>query len=727
MKPKTIVHFEIPHPFNIHQKCLVTSQEKAKMAYQKAFNVFHAGHRTFILHEIQSFAPDDATSKRCQIHIQKLFNRWFSEYQDTLGKDIIQVVVFILLSYAIWNIAFIAHIVDSLFVLMGDYLNTYARVILILSPLIYMVYRKLLIGDTITSHLRNFRFLKIKTYLDFPPSDTLYKDLMVLYRNIQNQEVRGTLQAIMEALKGKKRELISTSLPRLWEILNSASLSWKEEELLRSFLQEMETFKTCDFQLEGFVVKSNSALTEFFSSSFYREWSSTMEGILQEFRLHPTSEKAQNIAQMLLQLERKLRTELATQWEEKYLQILIDSYRELSLSFSSLKKREPLPTLPEVDPSFPWKRKSFLTLGRATGLVLSITAGALFLFSLHLVNQEDFLIQRSFVPGWQGMWGEKVTIIEEGVNLGKKKLLLSIPRPFAASHRVTCAPQNVQVKFILKEVEPSFQGGVIGTIRYLWDKGMAFFKEGYGNDFIVLEGNISFQVLNPEQWKNYDFDGLGKERLERDLENYLTAYFEELQGTYRENLFTEDPDKVQEYLVATSKSRNFKTWIRRFLYPSPLDTYRVGSVYDMYLVGLEWLLRHPRMSRNSEWQEFVEHEREIIKEKIHQEHDALIANPLKIRQMFRKPNLFDFADYPGLYQTLLLMAVTEITNNRLIEDLKNPEKIGNMNQDALFYLQNKKASFLSNVGITVQSITLGLGRVSYLHYVRQLQRRQNLL
>ncbi|MGQ9473904.1 MAG: hypothetical protein ACUVRN_07645, partial [Candidatus Caldatribacteriaceae bacterium] len=497
MKPKTIVHFEIPHPFNIHQKCLVTSREKAKRAYQKAFDVFHTGHRTSILHEIQSFAPDDASSKRCQTHIQKLFNHWFSEYQDTIGKDLTQVVVFILLSYAIWNIAFVAHIVDSLFVLMGDYLNAYARVILILSPLIYMVYRKLLVGDTIVSHLRNFRFLKIKTYLDFPLSDTLYKDIMLLCRNIQSQEVRNTLQTIMNALKEEKWELVSTSLSQLWEFMNSASLSWKDEELLRSFLQEMETFKTCDFRPEGFVVKPNSTLTEFFSSSFYREWSSTMEGVLQEFRLQPTSEKAQNIVQMLLQLERKLRTELTTQWEEKHLQVLVDSYRELSLSFSSPKKRGPLLALPEADSSFPWKRKSFLTLGRAIGFALGITASTLFLFSLHLVNQEDFLIQRSFVPGWQGMWGEKVTIIEEGINLGKKKFLLSVPRPFAASHRVTRALQNVQVKFILKEVEPSFQGGVIGAIRYLWDKGMAFFKEGYGNDFIVLEGNISFQVVDP--------------------------------------------------------------------------------------------------------------------------------------------------------------------------------------------------------------------------------------
>ncbi|MGC8777909.1 MAG: hypothetical protein ACP5Q4_04455, partial [Candidatus Caldatribacteriaceae bacterium] len=176
-----------------------------------------------------------------------------------------------------------------------------------------------------------------------------------------------------------------------------------------------------------------------------------------------------------------------------------------------------------------------------------------------------------------------------------------------------------------------------------------------------------------------------------------------------------------------SKSAHFKTWVRRFLYPSPLDTYRVGSVYDMYLVGLDWLRRHPQMENNLEWKAFVEHEIEVIKDKMEQEHDELIANPLKVRKMFQNPNLFEFADYPGLYQTLFLMALTELTNNRLIEDLKDGAKARKMSQEALSYLQQEKASFFAAIGIQPRSVDFRMGRVSYLYYVRMLQRRQNLL
>jgi hypothetical protein len=147
----------------------------------------------------------------------------------------------------------------------------------------------------------------------------------------------------------------------------------------------------------------------------------------------------------------------------------------------------------------------------------------------------------------------------------------------------------------------------------------------------------------------------------------------------------------------------------------------------MYLVGLDWLRRHPRMESNPEWRDFVEHEMTVIKEKMEQEHDELIANPLRVRKMFQNPNLFEFADYPGLYQTLLFMAINELTNSRLIADLQDREKVQAMGQDALTYLQKEKAAFLSAIGIQLRSIHLDMGRVSYLYYMRMLQRRQNLL
>lgn len=731
MKYKRVVHLEIPHPFDRNRKSLITSEEEAKKTFSQISALVRPGRRVSILHEIQSFAPDATTVERGIKHTERLFNRWSKEYQHILGRDITQIIILALLSYAIWNIGLIPRIVDSLFVLMGDYLNNYARVVLIIAPLLYMVYSKLLIGDTIFVHRRRFAFLKIKNLLKLPVIEQLQHDVRRLIHRITSKETQALLQEIATALEKREYIQIPSLLQKLRQGIDHLNLSWKDREVLVSFHQELEHWSNSHFQQETCTAIFNLPLHEFFSSPFYAEWSSRMAKLLEEFSTQPNPGKTQEIAEMFYQLEKQLRIELTPRCEPKHLETLVNYYHELYLLFAQPFPRKKTPILDTVirDEFFYPPESKFSLTPLRTFLLSSLMIGITFLtFSLHLVDTEDFLIVRRFIPGWQGLWGEKVEVVQEGlVALGGKKLLVATPRPFGFTHRSTLHSQNVHVSFILKEVEPSFQGGILGTLRYLWDKGMAFFKEGYGNDFIVLQGDVAFRIENPEKWKQYDFDSLGKERLARDLENYLNSYFEKLQGTYRERFFAEEQDKAREHLAKVSRSAIFKTWVRRFLYPSPLDTYRVGSVYDMYLVGLDWLRRHPRMEGNTEWKEFVEHEIEIIREKMEQEHDELIANPLKVRKMFRNPNLFEFADYPGLYQTLIFMAITELVNNHLIEDLKDQEKIKEISHEALTYLQKEKARFCTATGIAIQSIDLRIGRVSYLYYMRMLQRRQNLL
>ncbi|MGC8778162.1 MAG: hypothetical protein ACP5Q4_05740, partial [Candidatus Caldatribacteriaceae bacterium] len=553
MKPKRIIHLEIPHPFHTDLKTIITAKEEAKTVFRRVFALLRQGKSTAVLHEVQSFSPDSQTPERCRQHTEKLFTTWRKEYQHLLGRDILQIVFLTLLSYAIWNIAFIPRVVDSLFVLMGDYLNNYARVVLIAAPLIYMVYRKFLIGDTVTSHLKSFAFLKIKPHLRLPIIDDLRKDLQTLSHRIKNEATQGLLQDFIAALQRRDHFDIAPLLLRLHQIIQTVGLSFKEREILQSLYRDMEYWQNCHFQREFAVAQCASPVKEFFSSPFYEEWSSNLRIVLKEFRTQPTQEKARGITEMFSQLERKLRAELTNRWEPKYLEILVNYYRELGLLFSLPLKKITVHMFRSATAQeffFPSEHRFSLTPLKTFLLSLALVTVALAAFSLHLVNQEDFLIVRQFVPGWQGIWGEKVEIIQEGpFKLGGKKLLLSIPRPFAFAHRSTLNPQSAQVNLILKEVEPSLQGGITGMLKYLWDKGMAFFKEGYGNDFIIVAGDIVFQIEDPQKWKQYDFDGLGKDRLERDLENYLASYFEKLQGNYREELFTEEPDKVKEYLI----------------------------------------------------------------------------------------------------------------------------------------------------------------------------------
>lgn len=263
-------------------------------------------------------------------------------------------------------------------------------------------------------------------------------------------------------------------------------------------------------------------------------------------------------------------------------------------------------------------------------------------------------------------------------------------------------------------------------LRYLWDKGMAFFKEGYGNDFVILRFSFTFEIADPEKWKKYDFDGRGKERLSRDLESYLLSYTDRVREKYRQAFFEEEYEQARTKLEEVSRSRTFREWIRRFLYPSPLDTYRVGSVYDMYLLGLEWLKRHPHMENNPEWKTFVDHEMALVRDKMRQEHDELIANPLRVRDMVRNPSVFEFSEYPGLYQTLLVMAMNEVITNEFLEDLKKGDYRKTLEEETLQYVKEQGTLF-SNIGVTLLETHTSLERVSYLYYLRYLQKRQNLL
>jgi hypothetical protein len=700
---------EIPHPLNSEEKIVIGSKSSLRKRYQRLWAFWRSSNKPFLLYCVDSASPDGSTKERVLEYEQRLFAQWRREYESALGRDLLTLVLCILLSYAIWNIGFIFQAVDALFMLAGDYLNPYAQVVLIIAPLLYGVYHKLLVGDTIFAKRKAFAFLELSPHLGTLQKAEFERDLKKFIARVEGPQ-KEALLALLHALENNDYETAQHML----SALGTYSLSLKETQQIASLCRELELLLEGQFSRRICRIQQNEALEEFFSSPLYQDFALQLQHLAQDL---PSSSPA--LFETLQALEQTLCSRMRGKVEEEVLEALLEYYREIRHTLISRARKTP--KLFESP-----RELHFFPTPVQTALVSFLLIGVSFLlFSTHLVDREDFLIVRSPKIGWQGFLGERLDIVEQGVSLGSKKLLLTTPRPFAFAHRGTRRSQPVDALLLLREVEPAPQGGLLGTLRYLWEKSMAFFKEGYGNDFVVLRFSFKFQITDPERWKRYDFDGRGKERLSRDLENFLLAYADRVREKYRQAFFEEEYETARAKLVEISRSRTFREWIRRFLYPSPLDTYRVGSVYDMYLLGLEWLRRHPHMENNPEWQAFVEHEMALIREKMQNEHDDLIANPLRVRDLVRNPNVFELANYPGLYQTLLMMAINEIAMGKLLEDLKDEAYRKGFEGEALQYLRSEK--LFQTIGVDLLEVRTSLERVSYLYYLRYLQKRQNLL
>ncbi len=700
---------EIPSLLEEGQRVIVSLRETLKRRYQKAFSLLRIRKTPFFLYRVVSFAPDGETLRRVEQHEENLVTWWRREYGSALGRDILALCLLILLSYVIWNTGFIFQAVDALFMLAGDYLNPYARVVLILAPLIYGAYHKLLVGDTVFAKRRAFAFLGLWPYLRKSLKTDLVRDLRRFIATITSP-CGEILRVLLQAIEREDKERI----PRLLMELRGYPLPFGERKRVDALCDELEFLLAGDFLPRVFQVEANEVLASFFASSQYRELFLEVQRLAREL---PHSSTA--LAETLFCLEQTLCREVRGRVADEILEAVLRYYQNVRIALSSSPRR----AFGEI--CYPFSEKSF-SLSTSLLLGLFLIGFSVFLFGFHLIDAEDFLVVRTLKPGWQGFLGERLEVVDRGIPIGPKKLLFAIPRPFGFAHRATRKPQAVEALVLLREVTPTPSGGVLGTLRYLWDKGMAFFKEGYGNDFVVLKISFTFTIVDPEKWKQYDFDGRGKERLSRDLETYLLSYVDRIRDSYRQALFEEEYRRARAKLEEVTKSRTFREWIRRFLYPSPLDTYRVGSVYDMYLIGLEWLRRHPHMENNPEWRAFVDHEIALIRERMQQEHDEFIANPFRVRSIIQNPDVSILAEYPGLYQTLLVMAMNEVVTGMFLEDLAREDYRKSFEEEILRYFKENSGLF-PGIGVVLLESRASLERVSYLYYLRYLQKRQNLL
>lgn len=728
--------WEIPDPLNPGQRTLVVSRNRLRSYLEHIHGQIYS--RRFELPFLQisvrsAFDTEDDTRGIFEAFIKNCFATWQKKLLNLLYQDYFYLVLFAVLAYVMWNVGFIARGVDFLFTLGGDYLNPYAHTVLVLSPIIYAAYQKLLSGNTVFKKRKRIASLrKMEVLLEEPLWEKVRKKALRIVSFVDNVLLKRELKQLCLLLKARNCQGIAEWLLDFENTMKNIDYSWSEEELLEELRSELAFLIRNNFMFYETRWESSLPLFEFYASEDYEVWQAKLTALMDRLKEDPSASLCQEIANLFLEMKRKIHLKLVGRIPEEIFSALVDYYHRLYLFFFRLSRQEK--TLKRF---FVGPRREFLKdpdqeplRGKSIAFrSCAIVALTLFVFCLHLVGEKDFLVVERFSPGFKSVLGKRVMVVDDGIKIGNFKLLLSPPRPFAFTYRRTSRLQKVDAFHILKEVEPVLNQGFWNRLKYWWERAMAFFKQGYGTDFVVLKFNCSLQISKPEFWKEYDFDGKGMERLARDLEVSLSSVYERVMSDLRMNLFSQDnAQDIEEYLQIILKRPSFREWIRRLLYPSPLDTYRVGSIYDMYLTGLEWLRRHPRMEKEKEWRDFVEHEMEVVRENLQKEHAHLIASPQKVRDLITKPSLEKFMEYPGLYQTLFYLAINEIVNNRVVEGLKAERSNlrQKLEEEALNYLQNEGV-FLHRIGVQVDSVEVSLERVSYLRYMRLLQRRQNLI
>jgi len=734
--PYRFLFLEIPNPLSPDQRMLIGSRDKFRsylehLAYQASGRRFDV---PLLRIDVQSaFSTEGDTKEIFGTFIKNCFNTWRKRLLNLLYQDYFYLVLFAVFAYVMWNVGFIAKGVDFLFTLGGDYLNPYAHTVLVLSPIIYAVYQKLLSGNTVFKKRRGIVWLqKMEVLFEEPLWERVRRKASNMVAFTDNSLLKKRLKELCLLLKAKDCQAVAKWLSDFENTARNTTLSWPEKELLEDFSSELIFLTRNNFMSYETRWESSSPLLEFYVSEDYRKWQAQLAALAKRLEEAPSAFLYQQMADLFWEMKGKIHLQLVEHLPEEIFAALVDYYHRLYLFFARLSRYKG-----ELKRFSAGRWREFLSnpdqeplLGKNVALKsFAVIAFVLCIFCLHLVGEKDFLVVERLSPGFKSTLGREVTIVDDGIKVGNLKLLLSPPRPFAFTYRRTSEVQKVGALLILKEVEPVLGEGFWDKLKYWWERTMAFFKQGYGTDFVVLKFNCSVQISKPELWKGYDFDGKGMDRLARDLEVSLSSVYERVMSDLRMNLLSQSStEEIEKYLQVIFERPSFKEWIRRLLYPSPLDTYRVGSIYDMYLTGLEWLRRHPRMEQETEWRDFVEHEMEVVRENLQREHTQLIASPQKVRGLITSPSLEKFIEYPGLYQTLFYLAVNEIVNNRVVEELnlERSELRQKLEEEALNYLQDKDV-FLHQIGVQVNSVKVSLERVSYLRYMRLLQRRQNLI
>jgi len=773
----TVEYFLIPHPFKEEDYIVRGDEYQFQKILQHIYPLYKNTKYNFPRIERKIFSPLNFDKNLLEQKVKRYERDFIRREKNKINLKILKVWIRMgigfSLSYIIWTLfwdfPFIHSVIDSWLRAVGDFLSTYAMVVIILAPSIASLYFSLTGKNSLLRLYRWKRPLDLYQLMGKDHTLRFIQDIKLAKQNLQKKvkkghPVVGEMDNLIEILYRKEKDKIQNTLQNILNLISrDEQFPWGEKKNLMAMVEDILYNLKNDFKFAPLRIISSGernisfkeeqklkSLSHFFTLP---EFIKNRESIIKRYASLKVSYGRESIKisdeisflfqQMIFLSSRYHLGEIALPYERGV--ILKNLYYYLFVKFGRvsnyLRRKKGKKSVSrwlikkltrEIDLLFNLNRKKInggilrFVENPAGGILtsLAILVVVALLTGFHILKTGQFFIIHSYRFGYQGFLGEEVLVKDFSypafAGWRDFKLYWYPPKPFAFIHRIDLnRTYYTDVFTILKETEPSG----------IFDRFFHIFREEWGKGYSGINLRFSYRVVDPDLWANYDYDRKGSRRLSRDLDPYVSQYIERNKVAYREKLYKNNPDQLKNYFKKCIKQGKVSEWMRRVIYPSLLDVYRTGSMYERYLTGLRWLEEHPRMKDKPEWRKFVEHEIKNIEKLEKEQHEELICQPLKVKKMINKPTISALQKYDNLYRTLIYLAVDDFINEKIIKELSSfpsSRKTNPITAGIVKWLHDE-SRIEQLVGIKITGVRASIKRVSTLEWQNELRQMQNLI
>jgi hypothetical protein len=364
------------------------------------------------------------------------------------------------------------------------------------------------------------------------------------------------------------------------------------------------------------------------------------------------------------------------------------------------------------------REKLFSFLGRNPLSGLATCLCILFLFGsllgFYTLKPDEFGIERSFRLGFRETeknienvsTGEKIKYwlgYEDTVKVIRYGSGIRVPwfetdlhwhllSPFVSHHTVSLTEkQHISV--------------YMPTLKYypegLWERAKTMLSGPLGMDFIAVEFSIHFTPANPEIWGHYDFDGLGRQRLMRDVSNLVEEWKTDRIITIREEI--DDPNLMtyvyDTYFGQLCRRGIIQDFIRNsfstsamssnIYYGSTLERIKPGfdiitdelerkeREYD-YMKTLPDDQRKRLISGIEEAKRIVEQTYNEVRERVAVEYGELRLHPKRLNEYVENPygHITHFEEFETLWGSIQYYTWYVYAHEKLLEQFSVEKKRG---------------------------------------------------